>query len=304
MSQITMTTEMTLNDCVELGYDKSDICDEVTWAALVEWFGLRRVQPNFDRFFTRALKKHYPHYMELIRIEPSVAKYDWFVENYKEQQTLLTGNNTKNIVDTRAENKSGINGGTITVTGHDGNTRAIDTEDANTGSSSDTHNGSNSSSSADVNRSTSAMRNAPMSASITGTRNASAGSFSKSMAWNDITNPTQTDDNLSDNAHNESGIDSSSDTHSNIDTTSHTGSIVDTGSMSRQTTNALTHSETNSVTDESTISGNNATETRTILKGRDKGIAELLMQAKEAILETESLDWLVGKLEPCFMQTF
>ena len=304
MSQITMTTQMTLNDCVDLGYDKTELCDEATWAAIVEWFGLRRVQPNFDRYFSRALKLHYPHYLELVRIEPSVAEYDWFVENYKEQQTTLDGHKQKTIAGEKSTTKSGTNGGTVTVTGTDGNTRTLNTTDTDSASGTDGHTGSNSSNSSDVERTTDAMRAAPMSASISGTRSGSAGTASKSMAWSDITNPTQTEDNLHDSAHNESGSDSYSDTHSSSDEAHHTGTITDSGSKSQLTTNALTHSETLSGTEEGTITDTSDSVARTILKGRDKGIAELLVAAKDAILETESFEWLCGKLDTCFMQLF
>lgn len=304
MSQITMTTQMTLNDCVDLGYDKTELCDEATWAAIVEWFGLRRVQPNFDRYFSRALKLHYPHYLELVRIEPSVAEYDWFVENYKEQQTTLDGRKQKTIAGEKSTTKSGTNGGTVTVTGTGGNTRTLNTTDTDSASGTDGHTGSNSANSSAVERTTDAMRAAPMSASIAGSRSGSAGTASKSMAWSDITNPTQTEDNLHDSAFNESGSDSYSDTHSSSDEQHHTGTITDNASNSQLTTNALTHSETVAGTEEGTITDNNESVARTILKGRDKGIAELLVAAKDAILETESFEWLCGKLETCFMQTF
>lgn len=304
MSQITMTTEMTLDDCVALGYDKSDLCDEATWAAIVEWFGLRRVQPNFDRYFSRALKLHYPHFLELVRIEPGVAEYDWFVENYKEQQTKFAGQSERNIVGEKSVTKSGTNGGSVTVTGTDGNTRTLNTTDTDSTSGTDGHTGSNNSTSSDVERTTDAMRSAPMSASISGTRSGSAGTASKSMAWNDITNPTQTEDNLHDSAHTENGGDSYSDTHSSSSEGHQTGTITDAGSRSQQTTNNLTHSETSSNSEEGTISGTNNNETRTILKGRDKGIAELLVAARDAIIDTESFEWLKEKLDTCFMQAF
>lgn len=304
MSQITMTTQMTLNDCVELGYDKSSLCDGATWAAIVEWFGLRRVQPNFDRYFSRALKLHYPHYIELVRIEPSVAEYDWFVENYKEQQTTLEGQKQKTIEGERSTTKSGTNGGTVTITGTDGNTRTLNTTDTDKASGTDGHTGSNSSNSSDVERATGAMRAAPMSASLSGSRSGSAGSASKSMTWANITNPTQTEDNLHDAAHSENGNDSYSDTHSSNDEAHHTGTITDSGSKRQQTTNALTHSETLSGTEQGTITDNNESVARTVLKGRDKGIAELLVAARDAIVDTESFEWLCGKLETCFMQTF
>lgn len=304
MSQITMTTQMTLNDCVDLGYDKSSLCDEATWTAIVEWFGLRRVQPNFDRYFSRALKLHYPHYLELVRIEPSVAEYDWFVENYKEQQSTLEGSKQKTIAGEKSITKSGTNGGTVTVTGTDGNTRTLNTTDTDSTSGTDGHTGSNSSNSADVERTTDAMRAAPMSGSLSGSRSGSAGSSSKSMTWSDITNPTQTEDNLHDSTHNESGSDSYSDTHSSSSEGHQTGTITDSGSKSQQTTNALTHSETVAGTEEGTITDNNESVARTVLKGRDKGIAELLVAARDAIVDTESFEWLCSKLDTCFMQAF
>lgn len=295
---------MTLNDCVDLGYDKTELCDEATWAAIVDWFGLRRVQPNFDRYFSRALKLHYPHYLELVRIEPGVAEYDWFVENYKEQQTTLEGSKQKTIAGEKSTTKSGTNGGTVTVTGTDGNTRTLNTTDTDSNSGTDGHTGSNSNTSASVERVTGSMRSAPMSASISGSRSASAGTASKSMAWNDITNPTQTEDNLHDGANTESGSDSYSDTHSSSSECHQTGTISDSGSRSQQTTNALTHSETVAGTEEGTITDNNESVARTILKGRDKGIAELLVAAKDAILDTESFEWFASKLDTCFMQMF
>lgn len=301
MNLQNLTTEMTFDELVNAGYDKTELCDSVTWASIVEWFGLRRVQPNFDRYFSRAIKMYYPKYLELLRVEPGSAEYDWFVENYKEQWSRLTAQSEKVISGEKSVTKTGLDGGSVTVSSTDGNTRTLNTRDVDTSTGTDGHTGSNSSSSADVERETDAGRVAPMSGSFSGSRSATAGGSSKSMAWNDITNPTQAEDKLRDSARNESGSDSYSDTHSNSDDSQHTGTITDSASGSRQTTNNLTHSETSTNNEDGTITNDNNSITELILKGRDKGVAELLDAATAVIVKTNAFDWFRKQLDGCFM---
>lgn len=301
MNLQNLTTEMTFDELVNAGYDKTELCDSVTWASIVEWFGLRRVQPNFDRYFSRAIKMYYPKYLELLRVEPGSAEYDWFVENYKEQWSRLTAQSEKVISGEKSVTKTGLDGGSVTVSSTDGNTRTLNTRDVDTSTGTDGHTGSNSNSAADVERETDAGRVAPMSGSFSGSRSASAGGSSKSMAWNDITNPTQAEDKLRDSARNESGSDSYSDTHSNSDDSQHTGTITDSASGSRQTTNNLTHSETSTNNEDGTITNDNNSITELILKGRDKGVAELLDAATAVIVKTNAFDWFHKQLDGCFM---
>ena len=299
-----MTTETTFQELINDGYDRSSLCDAATWQSLVEWFGLRRVQPNFDRFFSRALKIHYGHYRELLRIEPSIAQYDWFVENYKEQQSTYEAENEKTTSNEISGTKTGLKGGTVTIAGTDGNTRTLNTQDDTTQSGTNGHSGTSSNNMDSVSRTTDATRNQPMSQSFIGSRTASAGLNTKSMAWGDITNPTTSEDNLSDTSEVGGTSDSYTDTNSETGRKTQTGTVTDAGTRSSTTTNNLTNSETDSKTEEGSVSDNSQSVTRTVLKGRDKGISELLREASDVIKDTESFLWFTEQLETCFMSCY
>lgn len=66
--------------------------DEATRQTIFEWFQFRVVcdDQKFPVFFRRVLVRDYPRYLELLRIQPDPAKYDWFVENYLERQLLVS----------------------------------------------------------------------------------------------------------------------------------------------------------------------------------------------------------------------
>lgn len=293
-----LTTEMTFQDLLNDGYDKTSLCDSPTWTIICDFFQFRRVQPRFDAFFTRALKKAYPRYEQLLRVDPTITDYDWFVENYREMERRNNGSSTLTREDSHTITKSGLNGGSVTVTGTTGNTRTLNTEDSTTHSSTDGHTGTDSRNTVVGDRNTETYRESPMSANLTGSRSGN----DQSQTWDDITNPTSSRDHLETGKTTESGSDGYTDTHSGTDTTTDTGTITDAGSKSQQTTNNLTHSEnvSDSVTGESTNEREDLT--RSILKGRDRSIAELLQKSFDAIQDSNAVDWLLKELEPCFMQ--
>ena len=95
-------TYVTFSDYRENGYNMPDSIDYATQQLIDDWFGARYVlNKNFVRFFERALNLHYPYYQQLLRIDPSVSQYDWFVERYLERELskAITENGTSNKTD-------------------------------------------------------------------------------------------------------------------------------------------------------------------------------------------------------------
>ena len=67
-----------------------------------DWFDFRYVcdDEKFPVFFKRYLNLYYNRYLELQRLEPGYAKYDWLVNNYLELQKTTIGdveNNSKTL---------------------------------------------------------------------------------------------------------------------------------------------------------------------------------------------------------------
>lgn len=60
-----------------------------------EWFGERIVDDddNFPKFFSRNVRKYYPQYDQLLRVQPAVigTTYDWMIEDYSAALTHIIG---------------------------------------------------------------------------------------------------------------------------------------------------------------------------------------------------------------------
>lgn len=298
-----LTTETTFQELVDAGYDKTNLCDAATWELIVEEFSSRRVQPDFDRFFSKKLKRHFPAYLELLRIEPGYAEYDWFVQNYKEQQATSEGQINHSSTSEKTNSNSAIHGGTVGVSGTNGNTRTLNTTDTLDSSTVNGHTSSENRTSGDVSRTTEVQRQNPMSAefSASSTRSATAGGVTESQVWSNILNPSVSGDNLQHSGHNEGVTGSGQDTET-VDNTSHqTGTVTDAGSNSSTTTRQLTDTEQGSSTDETQFTRDEASVRRTVLKGRSTDIAELLRKAENVIIDSNAFDYLKSELNKCFM---
>lgn len=83
--------------------------DALTKLTIEDWFGYRKVANNryFPNWFWRVLKRDYPRYMEILRIEARTAgsEYDWLVTNYEERQVEIK-NNEKGIYSESGNNTS------------------------------------------------------------------------------------------------------------------------------------------------------------------------------------------------------
>lgn len=76
------------------------------------WFDTREVSDNdlFARFFQRILYRDFGQYMELLRIEPGIAHYDWLVQSYREAMETRDSDSTE----TATSEKSGTSTSTST----------------------------------------------------------------------------------------------------------------------------------------------------------------------------------------------
>ena len=85
--------------------------------AVYDWFQYREVcdDDKFPVFFRRKVAEDYGRYMEMLRVEPGYAKYDWMVTLYKEQETRKTGDVTTDT--SREITSSGTRANTTTRTG-------------------------------------------------------------------------------------------------------------------------------------------------------------------------------------------
>lgn len=63
-----------------------DYVSEIDKQTIINWFQFREVGDDlkFPIFFKRELDRTYNRYLEMVRIEPGKASYDWFVINYNE----------------------------------------------------------------------------------------------------------------------------------------------------------------------------------------------------------------------------
>lgn len=113
----------TFGELLEEGFEYPEYIDEVTAEMISDWFRCRYVTTNnFYLFFNRSLALNYPYYRELLRVDPVISKFDWFVEEYLEKETTDKIQNT-------GENVSSVEGSSNTS-----KTLEDDTTKARTGS--------------------------------------------------------------------------------------------------------------------------------------------------------------------------
>lgn len=297
-------TLLTFNEVLENGYTFPESVDSATAELITEWFRFRYTGKRFTEFFNRSLKLNYPYYRQLLRVDPTVTKYDWFVDNYTERQ--ITTDETATNSGTHSETNASADNHTTTDSG----SGTIETKTAGSGNSTVTYNSqdNDTSTQADNNRSTGFSRQAPMSGEYNTTRNASsltAGNKSidahtEVIAYPNIVNPTATTDTLNEQS---TAIDS---THAKTgqDTT------LNSDSTNSDTTTTTSNTSNTAGTNNSTVNGSNSgTNTidrvlQEIATGRNESIASLLSQATAVIENSRAWDYLFRELDKCFIQSF
>lgn len=105
--------EMTQTTAVLFPTNVSDDFKQVVY----DWFQYREVcdDDKFPTFFKRKIAEDYPRYMELLRVEPGHAHYDWLVSMYRELENTKTG--TVDSTENRTLSSQGSRNNTTTRTG-------------------------------------------------------------------------------------------------------------------------------------------------------------------------------------------
>lgn len=146
--------------------------EELDREMINNWFDSRKVcdDDKFEAFFKRQLNLYYSKYLEMQRIEPGYAHYDWLVNQYMEVQRKNTGssensaNSTNNATNnltitnnlTNTTENSGKDKGTNSVTNSSNSTITNNLEDRNNTIITNKNNQTqtNSSTSSDTNKTT------------------------------------------------------------------------------------------------------------------------------------------------------
>lgn len=260
--------------------------DNATEDLIYQYFKLRRCKGDepFKLWFVRTLSMHYPYYQELLRVDPTVSKYDWFVEYYSENQSVgkTTCANTESGNAVRTNNGSSESSTISTGTSHSDDET---TSDSLTGGFA---------------RGGALSKANPMSASYTAEEMKAHASDSMTIGDNklsgygknfpnmDIKNPTTASDTLTTN---ETAVNDKSSATGN---TSHAEQGNTTSKHSAQdTTN--TASERNATND---------SLTQSVTSGRNQLPSDVIMKAKAAIASTTAWDYLYSKLDKCFLSCY
>lgn len=282
----------TLNQLISDGvYTIPSYIDPATASLITQWFGDRETIKNFPVFFNRELGLSYPYYKQMLRIDCTVAEYDWFVTQYREHENILnetaskekttgqtisgeiTNTNTKTVGITGNSTTVFAGAGSVNTTGsgttsdtlsasrgteasNEVNTSGTDETEYDTTVKDDTKNENNT-------RNTGFSRNAPMSTDINtlrtgGTINGGSGysvpDHVGGIAFPNITNPTVSSDALVENA----GITCATNAKTGTDTVTKSG--TETSSYDETVTSSETKSGQTTKTDETNTTDNSNTQ--------------------------------------------
>lgn len=109
----TMKTYAEIVDSITL----TPIIDEPTKQLIYDWFQFREVwdDEKFEATFNRQINRDYKAYLEMLRVQPGYAKYDWLVMNYNEH--LIEKENSKEMIlyNTGSSSQTGTTGTTATT---------------------------------------------------------------------------------------------------------------------------------------------------------------------------------------------
>lgn len=271
----------TLKQKLQEGYKLPRVLDDTTKDMIKEWFGLRYCPPHFDEFFERDCNLWYPYFKEQLRIDPSVANYDWFVESYMEREQLTRNTNEQNTAGESATTRHGTID--VTRTNNGTSTQSSQSDSANSGAT----------------RNVTQTRQNPMSASYTSANeNEFAGNLNVAndgysvrkpaqyIAAGHVLNPTMTNDNFVED--------------DNVAQSKNTGTQTDSHT---QTSNDVIDTS-NSKTDQSTVLNNGAGRVREIATGRHQLPSSVVSGAIACIQNSESFKWFMRKLDLNFMAIY
>lgn len=312
--------------------------------AVAMWFLSREVcnDVNFIRFFQRVIIRDFGQYLQLLRIEPNIAEYDWLVQNYNEAMTETTGttsetrgntktNNltdsntrTNNLTDTKSASETGTDEQTVTY----GNTDTRTATDAllhghKTVTAGDTltiASGSDSTARDTASDTKGLAKDNPMSISYQSGVDIAGGD---SLAWDYPSAQTEQatttdDDTVVTYGRRDTGTTSAETTNSGTDTRSISDALAHTGTVGteRETSKGVAETDTHTgtvtdvgthtgtVTDAGTASGTKSDVRKHINTGRNIDVSTLLMNATSFIINSSAFEWMRQRLEPCFMAIY
>lgn len=309
-----------------------------TRALIEDWFNARRVlNYNFPEFLQREINLNYPYYIELLRIDPSVSDFDWFVDNYNEREIIRSGNDTDTTDTTDTTTRKGRE--VFTKTGAINRTRSGNEVEAIAGTETDTQSGTekdttkNATAAQSMDRQTAFTRQSPMSAeySTSGSVGETAltvgaagevytiGTPSDSYNRPNILNPTGTSDGMTESASVNEGATETTHEYTDRKTTREYN-----GRTNTRTYNNVTDAESYTDYKEERIQGDGAgaeipteetkhggtvthghdTTDHEISTGRNQNPANLLDAARAYIMKSRAWLWFYDKLNDCFLNVY
>lgn len=272
---------MTFQDLIAQGYKKPNCVDAMTWEMLQDWFAMRRIIPNFVFYFERALKLHFPYYRELLRVDPSVSQYDWFIEEYNESYS-------EDLIATESKTEGHS-------THDDGENGQSTSNSVSTGSSNNT----NVNKASGENRNIVQARNNPMSVSYTQGDIRDFSSYKPTVDGESVgqgighgianpmmVNPSATTDEF--------------DRNNNVSKDQNQAAYSDnnTGSSNFVTTRS------GSATDNNNQKINSDNVKASINSGRHELPANVIAGARSTIMASESWNWFYRQMDKCFYQCY
>lgn len=312
--------------------------------AVAMWFLTREVcnDGNFVRFFRRVIIRDFGQYLQLLRIEPNIAEYDWLVQNYNEAMTEIaetasgTSGNTRtnNLADSNTRTNNLTDTESATDTTETESTKTRDLTDERTVSNSDTYGhkittagttateaGGTDTTETETDTDTKGLaKDNPMSITYaTGIDIADGDALQWDYPSAQTEQATKTTDTRGTTyGRTDTATTSAETTHSGTDTKSGTDSTertgtettegestrTRTGTTTRTGTVADTATHSGTVTDAGTTSGSRTNVTKHINTGRNVDISTLLTNATSFIIGSSAFEWIRGRLEPCFMAVY
>lgn len=328
-----MKQTKTFSQIISEGYQYPEQIPQDLQAVIYDWYQDRHVADDdkFNRWFTRILNRNYEQYVQLLRIEPGVAKYDWLVTQYRELQREDTGshNNSASIVregsytlthdttvtdngqSTDVSTEGITRSGEKTVTGNDSKTinrdDAIDRTDSGTTSDSST--------SSTTENTKTMVKDLPMSISYTGQTQQEVSelpldwaSATTQQGVGHIGSTTNSGSSTTGNTSNEtldsdvteSGSNSSREITSGSDSKNFSDTKTSQGTSKKTGTDVTDTEGTETKADNGTSTG----RTREIYTGRQGQIASIMEKAKKFITTTNAWDWLSFEIDKAFMGVY
>lgn len=267
--------------------------DEALIDDLTDWFYYRKVVDNerFERYFRRAIKRYSVQFYNYLRIEST--DFDPLVSNYLERQIKRSVNRASS----ETANASRIGGGGHTTRTTSNDTGVVDTN--TTGSA--TNRGTSDTTSEDSTDTTSTGTSNTKSKHGETPQAAVGSGGSMALDWTYLSSQDENETHDSNTTQGES----EGETHTvstDNSTTAGTSRTQSTANGTATTTTTDNSNETNESTRE--MNGNENGEDRERMTGRNQSPQEMLTAAREYIESTNAFNWLIKKLDDCFMQVF